>query len=339
MSTIQKLSTCVQLLAVNYVPKKLIPRFRTGVEALSMRALDSLNANGRTINPNRWTGETRIRRTVTDKRFPDLLLKLILKEFLPKQGVLRLSLDHSKFGPFTLAVFAISAGKGRALPIWCVVTRAGKGHVLLKPLLRGFRLLLDYLSYDQRKRLVVVMDRWFDIPDLLTWLDDSGLKFVVRLKSNTPLGVPWVEPYLTTTAGEVSLPDTPVTYAGRDWRLVRSDYKPKMKQPEPWFLLTNIPEDKFTRQQVLRSYAKRFEIEEFFKDIKWIERYEWHRIKSLSVARTVFAFVFLGWWLLHRAYRSTLATQPANPKKKLSWFRTIWEYWQRLLTQPIFLTG
>jgi hypothetical protein len=65
---------------------------------------------------NRWTGESRARRTVTEERFPSLLLKIILKEFLPRTGQLRLSLDHSTFGVFTIAVFALSAGKGRALP-------------------------------------------------------------------------------------------------------------------------------------------------------------------------------------------------------------------------------
>lgn len=337
MTTIQKVRKHVQHLASVYIPKKLHPRFFTGVEALATKGLSSLNANGRSVAANRWTGETRIRRAVTDSRFPDLLLKVILKEFLPRKGVLRLSLDHSKFGCFTIAVFAISAGKGRALPIWCVVTRAGKGHKLLKPLLRGFKLLLEQLSYDQRKRIVVVMDRWFDVPDLLEWLDGNGLKFVVRLKANRPVGVPWVEPYKTIPAGEVSLSDTPVTYHSHDWRLVRSDYRPNMKQTEPWFLLTNISVTKFTRQQILRTYAKRFEIEEYFKDVKWIEGYEWHRIKQLPVARTVFAFVFLGWWLLLRAYRS-VTTPPAHPKKRLSWFRTIWEYWLKAQAS-LWLTG
>jgi hypothetical protein len=119
---------------------------------------------------------------VTEERFSRLVLGIILKEFVLKTGRLQLSLDHPTFGRFTLAVFALSAGKGQALPVRCVV--AGKGHKLLKPLLRGFRTLLDHLSYQQRKRLAIVMDRWFDIPDLLTWLDDNGLKFVVRLKTD-----------------------------------------------------------------------------------------------------------------------------------------------------------
>lgn len=342
MSTIQNVSRRVQSLAATYIPKKLRPRFFVGAEALATKGLSSLNANGRSLSANRWTGESRIRRTVTDTRFPNLLLRGIVKEFLPKRGKLRLSLDHSTFGVFTLAVFALSTGKGRALPVWCIVTRTGKGHPLLKPLLRGFRILLDQLAYQQRKRLVVVMDRWFASPELLEWLDGERLGFVVRLKANAPLGVPWKEPYLTTTAGEVSLPDTPVTYHGHDWRLVRSDYHANMKQDEPWFLLTNVPVGKLTRQQVLRTYAKRFEIEEHFKDVKWIAGYEWHHIRKLDVARTVFMFAFLGWWLLLKAYKTATEhpdTRKTHPKKQLSWFRTIWEDWLRQRLRPLQLTG
>lgn len=342
MSTLQNMSRHVQALACTYIPKKLHPRFLTGVEALATRGLVSLNANGRSTSPNRWTGETRIRRTVTEERFPKLLLTVILKAFVPKHGTLRLSLDHSTFGCFTLAVFALSAGKGRALPVWCVITRTGKGHPLLKPLLKGFDQLLEQLSYQQRKRLVVVMDRWFGIPDLLEYLDGEHIGFVVRLKQNTPLGVPWVEPYLTTTAGEVSLPDSPVTYGDHDWRLVRSDLRPSMKAEEPWFLLTNIPLHKLSRQQILRTYAKRFEIEEYFKDVKWIEGYEWHHMKQLRTARVVFAFVFLGWWLLLKTYDAhtdRTATRRTHVKKQLSWFRMIWEDWLRLRLQPVFLTS
>lgn len=106
-----------------------------------------------------------------------------------------------------------------------------------------------------------------------------------------------------------------------------------MKSPEPWFLLTNLPTVKVTRQQILHTYAKRFEIEEYFKDVKWIEGYEWHQIKQLNVARTVFACVFLGWWIFLKTYSTAtnhVQTRKTHPKKWLSWFRTIWEDWLRL---------
>lgn len=342
MNTIQKLNRSVQYLATTYIPKKLHPRFLTGIQALATQPLDSLNSNGRNLDDNRWTGESRIRRAVTDGRFPLLILIIILKEFVPRTGRLRLSLDHTTLGNVTLAVFALSLGKGRALPIWCVVTRTGKGHPLLRPLLKGFKVILSHMSYAQRKRIVVVMDRWFAIPTLLEWLDSEHISFVVRLKANTSVGVPWQAPHLTVPVGEISLPDTPVTYHGHDWRVVRSDVRPNMKVDEPWFLLTNIPPEKMTRQQVLRTYAKRFEIEECFKDVKWVERYEWHRIRKLSVAHTVYMFVFLGWWLLlyahtHEAINKT-STRHTHPKKRLSWFRAIWEWWQRVRIRPLYLS-
>jgi hypothetical protein len=107
-----------------------------------------------------------------------------------------------------------------------------------------------------------------------------------------------------------------------------------MKPAEPWFLLTNIPVSKLTRQQILRVYARRFEIEEYFKDVKWIQGCEWHQIKKLAVARTVFAFVFLGWWLLLKIYSSAADhpnTRKTHVKKQLSWLR--------LRIQPIFLSS
>lgn len=145
MTTIQNVRRRVQQLAATHIPKRLQPRFSTGVEALATKGLVSLNANGRSLEANRWTGESRVRRTVTDQRFVTLLMTIILKEFIPKRGQLRLSLDHSTFGCFTVAVFALSAGTGRALPVWCIVTKAGK-HPMLKPLLRGFKLLLAQLA-------------------------------------------------------------------------------------------------------------------------------------------------------------------------------------------------
>jgi hypothetical protein len=333
MNTIQKVAKKVQQISTDYIPTKLRFRFSSGVEALSVRVLDSLNANGRSLSSNRWTGESRIRRIVTDRRFPKLLLRVIAKEFLPTRGTLRISLDHSVFGGITLAVLAVSAGEGRALPIWCTVTRTGRGHPLLKPLIRGLKQLVDLLSYEQRGRAIVIMDRWFASPDLLVWLDDRNIKFLVRVKANCPLGVPWQNPGKTLPAGEISQGDVNVTYHDRNWRFVRSDYRPGMKGEEPWMLLTNIPQNKLTRQQIIRTYAKRFEIEEHFKDIKWIQRFKWHKIKHLAVAQNVFMFAFLGWWLLNKTLR-TIAKRSRQRKqhlkKRLSWFRTVWEYWQRI---------
>jgi len=66
-----------------------------------------------------------------------------------------------------------------------------------------------------------------------------------------------------------------------------------MKETEPWFLLTNIPVSKMTKQQILRTYAKRFEIENTSKILSGLKRYEWHQIRKLSVLE-LFLMLSLG---------------------------------------------
>lgn len=108
-----------------------------------------------------------------------------------------------------------------------------------------------------------------------------------------------------------------------------------MKDPEPWFLLTNLPVE-VTRRMVLNRYAERFEIEEAFKDVKWLQRLEWQRVRKPEVIRSLLLFVFFGWWLLWRYATTVLPKQKAtNPKKQLSWFRQAWEHLQWLLRTPL----
>ncbi len=107
-----------------------------------------------------------------------------------------------------------------------------------------------------------------------------------------------------------------------------------MKDPEPWFLLTNLPEE-ITRRMVLNRYAERFEIEEAFKDVKWLQRLEWQRVKKPAVIRSLLMFVFLGWWLLWKLDGKPKQQTKIHPKKRLSWFRLAWEQLQVLLQAPL----
>jgi len=69
------------------------------------------------------------------------------------------------------------------------------------------------------------MDRWFAIPDYWSGLNGATPGICSTAQQDTPVGVPCVEPYLTTTAGEVSLPRyPPLTYHGHDWRLYGVTY-------------------------------------------------------------------------------------------------------------------
>lgn len=178
------------------------------------------------------------------------------------------------------------------------------------------------------------MDRWFASDKLLTLFENYHAYFITRTKSDKKIVLPWDPSWWRTPIQEVSHLELAVTYRSHLLRLIRSELKPNMKDPEPWFLLTNLP-DEITRRQILNRYKERFEIEEAFKDVKWLQRLEWQRVRKPEVMRTLLLFVFLGWWLLKCYVNPELAKASVHPKKQLSWFRQAWEYLQRLLRTPL----
>lgn len=334
MTTLQKMTAAVKRLHTVYIPKAKARRFFLGVEQFSLAEFDSLNAAGRRLGINRWTGENRIRRLVADGELSGHLQRLLVSEALAsRKGQWYCSLDHSQFGPFCIAVLAVSHRKGRAIPIWCQVNRSEAG--LIVPLVAALEELLQSLREQAPElQLVLVMDRWFASDKLFSLFAQYGTYFIARTKSDKLVQLPWDPSWWKEPIHEISHPELPIAYHGHKLRLIRSGYNENMKDPEPWFLLTNLPET-ITRRLVLNRYAERFEIEEAFKDLKWLQRLEWQRVKKLAVIRSLLLFVFLGWWLLWCYAAKAFPKQQIHPKKQLSWFRQAWEYLQRLLRTPL----
>jgi hypothetical protein len=335
MKTIQKLTTKIESLAVEYVPTRLRKRFAEGVASFGLTDFTSLNTSGRMLRDNPETGKQRVYRLGRDTRMVDIIRDIIIRHFLPQSGFVHLSLDHSQFGPFYIAVLAFCTRKGRAIPVWLEVQK--RDNKLMKPLIKALGKLCVEMG-DDASRIILTMDRWFASPQLFQFLDSYQVGFICRTKSDLPLMVPW-DPYRTVQAGQISHEELAVEYAGMDLRFVRSDYHEGMKQEEPWFLLTNITAERLSRRQVVNYYAKRFEIEEFFKDIKWIQRYEWHQIKKKAVMQVILSFAFLGWWLLYDCLATVVQASRTRHLKRtrdrLSWFRSCWEAVQRDLRQPL----
>lgn len=339
MLTLQKIQKRVQSLQQKYIPKAKHRRFSLGVRAVALTEFSSLNGAGRKLGLNRFTGESRIRRLVTDQGLTDLLQRLLISETLSKRsGYLYCSLDHSQFGPFCIAVLAVSFRKGRAIPVWCQVNVSVAG--LIAPLLLALEALFTVLASEAPKlKLVLVMDRWFASDKLFTLFTRYSIYFIARTKSDKRVQLPWDPSWYKIPIIELSFLETEITYRDHKLRLIRSEMTSDMKDPEPWFLLTNMPsegEGAATRRQVLKRYEERFEIEEDFKDIKWLQRLEWQRVRTPEVIRNLLLFVFLGWWLLWWCEGSTTSTaqKHIHPKKKLSWFRLVWEQLQYLLSAP-----
>jgi hypothetical protein len=338
MSTVAKLTAAVQRLGQTYITKGKARRFACGVAALSLSAFESLNAAGRSLGFNRFTGENRIRRLVMDEALSNQLEQLLVSEALGRRsGYFYCSLDHSQFGSFCIAVLALSVRKGRSIPIWCQVNKSEAA--LMLPLLAALEALFKALVLAAPSlKLVLVMDRWFAADKLFKLLIQHQVYFIARTKGDKLVQLPWDPSWWREPIGDISHEELAVTYRKHRLRLVRSTFKEGMKGGEPWFLLTNLPEE-ITRLQILNRYKERFEIEEAFKDLKWLQRLEWQKVRTAAVIRSLLLFVFFGWWLLWRYVQPVASYQLPNKrlhlKKRLSWFRLSWEYLQRLLRTPL----
>jgi hypothetical protein len=76
------MATAVKKLQQTYITKAKVRRFSLGVEQFSIREFNSLNAAGRSLGLNRFTGENRIRRLVLDQALGDQLQQLLITEAL-----------------------------------------------------------------------------------------------------------------------------------------------------------------------------------------------------------------------------------------------------------------
>lgn len=260
---------------------------------------------------------------------------LVIREVfqLYQSGYAYCSLDHSQFGPFCIAVLALSQRKGRAIPIWCQVNVSMAG--LIAPLVIALEDLFEVLHViSPNLKLVLVMDRWFASEKLMTLILNHGYYFIVRSKSDKLVQMPYDPSWWREPLGDISQEELSIRYRGIDLRFVRSGCNKKMKELEPWFLLTNLPEN-ITRRQILNRYAERFEIEEAFKDMKWLQRLEWQQIKKRDVIESLLHFIFLGWWLLWKLEgKDTVRQYVKQPKHQISWFRLVWERLQILGRPP-----
>lgn len=347
MFTLHKLGRVVQSLAEEHITKAKRRRFHLGIELCAFREFTSLNSAGRLLGIGRFTGEARMRRMAHDNALGDSLQRMLLHEgFSRRSGQCFCSLDHSQFGCFCIAVLAVSHRKGRAIPIWVQVNVSEAA--LIKPLLAALEELFVVIGrIAGGMQLVLVMDRWFASDRLFTLFEEYGILFIARTKGDKLIQLPWDPSWWKEPIADISHEELEITYHSHRLRFVRSDFRDGMKGNEPWFLLTNIPDRDtlhpegigLTRRQILNRYTERFEIEEAFKDIKWLNRLKWQSIRKPEAIRNLLLFVVLGWWLLWR-YGDTheqRMNRRTHPKKRLGWYRVAWEQLQAAVQAQVHI--
>jgi len=295
---------CILQESYDFLQQKLLPQvgkrhtklFTFGFEALTIKPFVSLNGNARITVANRKTAETKIYRVMHTPPFVSLFPHLVTHLRLVKPTD-TINVDFSTFCGYQVLTFAKQTSLGRALPVYFSVIEypiesEGSQTIFIKETINSFVKLLGF-------RVHLVFDRGFESPYLVPFLREQQIPFTMRFKKDKhvlygkkeiPLrNLPWFE---NDTIVEV--------YECVTLRVVRSEKMSERKDSlgivEPWYIITNDYQS--STDQIIARYYFRFEIEETFKDIKYVFTLKrFYRIKTQQTFTILLWFYVLAVWL------------------------------------------
>ena len=322
------------------LPKNKRLRFRTGMEVLTTKKYSSLNEVIRTLNSKATASalQSRVLRLLNDLALILMLEKLLIKAIiLESKGRIFLNLDHTQIGNFTVASISLQIGMSRGLPLFWQINE-GPRNPAMKPILEELPALLDFmLDINPDLKPVIVGDRFFASCELMKLINDEGVEFIFRTKTDKLIETS----YGIVPIKEMADYDSEVEYKDEKLRLIMSS---KLIKGEPLFLLTNIKSSELSRQQVLNKYKDRWDCETFFKDLKNSQNVGKTRIRKALSLKVILVFKSLTWILLFsttnkRKLRKIL--KKMHPKKRLSWFNYAFEIFLKILAtfRPFWSSG
>jgi hypothetical protein len=263
---------------------------------------------------------------------------------LPLVGVIRLSLDWTTEDSQHLLIASVRVG-GRAVPLyWRAYHDAELKERMTSYELEFVRHLFnEVLAEVARRRLVLTADRWFADVDLLDVLDELGISYVIRTKSNYKVRVEgrWRRlDSLRWRGNQRRRAWGRVWYAETDPRRVflgQARTRDTKGHWEVWHLLSNR---NLSAVRMSREYARRFTCEEGFRDSKRLLGFAQARIACIEAWARMFTLVAvallmltrMGCTLLERADRAGLLRRVRSRRRarsELSLVRSVVE----LLTQ------
>lgn len=297
------------------VPRQLRKLFSFGCRSLSLQNIVSLRGNARLVETNFNTAKTKAYQLLANGRWLDVFPRLLGQLGLVSADS-RVALDFSSFGNFQVLTFAVETRQGRALPIYF--------EIIVYPIKEDSQNLFIRQAIERFSAAVsccpkLVMDRGFACPYIIEYLAEASHPFLVRIKSVKTLTAR--EKQLIFKARQAPDNDLEVRAYEHDLRLVVS--ADPNNGNEPWYLITN--DFASLRPAVIRDYYYRFEIEEFFKDAKWLQGLEHLKVRKIQSMSVVLWFVILGWWCLALLDRDTPLLQGRHPHDQISLPRLVLE--------------
>jgi hypothetical protein len=223
---------------------------------------------------------------------------------LPAHGAVRLSLDWTTEETQHLLVASLRVG-GRALPLYWRSYQDTELKERMSFYEREFvRALFDeLLGSAARRRFILTADRWFADVDLLDVLQELGVSYVIRTKSNYKVRVDtqwrrldsleWRGNQRRRAWGRVWYTQT----NPRRVYLAQARARDAKGKWGVWHLLSNRP---LSAVRMSREYARRFTCEEGFRDGKRLLGFAAARIKNIEAWARMFLLVALALCVLTR---------------------------------------
>lgn len=351
-SIVRDCRTLIQNKLLEVVPTKWLPQVAFGFEAFSLRPFQSAASNARSVVANGNTAASKVRRLLDNEKLANHL-GAVFDQLNLVHPTSYVNVDHSDLDGLTALVAAVQTRNGRAIPCMVETTYAlhlpGEGSRTSTPRWDSLRTDMQFSreaqsftghTIDALQTLAdrlgfwpkLVFDRGFANESIVEHLQAEGATFYIRLKGGNYVECDGEKTKIEGLKGK----DTTVTLSGMALRVIRS---PKSRRAaEPWYILTN--DHQSSRNNVVKIYYHRFEIEETFKDTKHL--FELHRLSfnRPTSLKMVLWFVFLGIAILYSATRPMgQQTVLGNAKKSVSWVRQAYEQFQRELTGFRGLTG
>lgn len=205
---------------------------------------------------------------VKPERLMEFWVGFCLRKFCPGKSVI-VALDWTTLpGNIQCLMLAIPFA-GRAIPLlWQMLTyseiKDSQNRIEERLVAKIIHLIPG------NKRLVLVADRGFGRASLVQYLLKKQVDFVLRVKGDVRVKPKKGKAVLLRESGKSLSPDTPSFLADVSYR--DDGVVPKINlavvvatgSDDPWFLVTNLK----SCSQTIGCYQLRFDIEEWFKDVK-----------------------------------------------------------------------
>jgi hypothetical protein len=210
-----------------------------------------------------------------------------------------LAADWTDLGDYQMIAAGVAA-KGRTLPVAWAVGKKGTFRKSMNAWERGFFVMVSGLLPEGVKG-VVAADRGFGRADLTRHLAGAGLDYVIRVKGKVTVETEHFKGLLKNIPlrrGQVKDLGW-VKYRGQNGVRTRVVCGWEKGKKEPWYLMTSVEDG---ARKVMAFYAKRMQIEEWFRDGKGMRRGFQMRAMKLKGARRyermMLVLAVAYWWLV-----------------------------------------